>query len=92
MQGFPLKVLISAGKGFILCTALIFASCDNFLEGAGLKRSLDDSIELANTPSVNIEISLRNSAQGTILPEGMYYTAIVHYADGTALMSSIRQK
>ena len=26
------------------------------------------------------------------IPEGMYYTAIVHYADGTALMSSIRQK
>ena len=47
MQGFPLKVLISAGKGFILCTVLIFASCDNFLEGAGLKRSLDDSITVS---------------------------------------------
>ncbi len=61
---------------FILFIALIgsvfFSSCENFLKGSEVKRKLDEAIKLANTPSFNIEINLKNALQGSITPNGNF--------------------
>ena len=44
-----------------IVTALLFSSCDTFLQGSNLKNQLDEVIKDANAERVNITISALNS-------------------------------
>ena len=56
---------------FLIITAVLFISCDNFLNGLDAKNQLEDGISYANARSIEV---LVNAAEGTgtTVPSGQY--------------------
>ena len=55
-SGFFHKYSTFVGGGLLFCIALLFSGCENFLEGASIKRQIKEEIDYANSPSYEIRV------------------------------------
>ena len=50
------------GGGLLFCIALLFSGCENFLEGASIKRQIEEEIDYAKAPSYEIRVECDGGA------------------------------
>ena len=58
---FPQSLNVCRG-GLLFCIALLFSGCENFLEGASIKRQIEEEIDYAKAPSYEIRVECDGGA------------------------------
>ena len=55
-------------RGGVLLLAFLFASCENFFNGAELRREIEEQIAHANAPKTTIRVGLGSADYGSVYP------------------------